>query len=205
MEALSKKFTTVQEYFSSLPANTRAKLQELRNTIKKTSPEAEEVISYNIPAFKLNGMLVWYAAFKEHIGFYPRASGIEAFKKELTKYKSARGSVQFPLDEPLPLALVTRIVRFRMKENLEEQEAKRSKKNKTQKGTDSGKLSPGIFEALSAPARRGLENAGIRDANKLAGYTEKEILQLHGIGKSSLPILRKALGKSGLSFRKVPA
>ena len=89
----------------------------MRATIKKAAPKAEEVISYSMPAFKLNGMLCWYAAFKNHIGFYPRVSGIETFKKDIEKYKWAKGSVQFPMDKPLPLALVTKIVKFRVKEN----------------------------------------------------------------------------------------
>jgi len=130
MQAIGKKFKTVEEYFTSLPKDVRSKLQELRNAVKKTAPQAEEVISYNIPAFRLNGMLVWYAAFKNHIGFYPRGSGVEEFKKELTAYKNAKGSVQFPLDQPLPLALITRIVKFRINENLQEEGVKKLKKKK---------------------------------------------------------------------------
>src|SRR5690242_19089338 len=108
MEATTKKYSSIAEYFSALPKEVKTKLQELRSAIQKAAPGAEEVISYNIPAFKLNGMLVWYAGFKSHIGFYPRGSGIETFKKELSKYKFAKGSVQFPLDKPLPLSLVTK-------------------------------------------------------------------------------------------------
>ena len=126
MEATSKKFTTIDEYLASLPAHTRALLKELRAVIKKAAPDAEETISYNMPAFKLHGMLIWYAAFKEHIGLYPRASGIAAFKKELSVYKNAKGSVQFPIDKPLPLSLVSRIVKYRVKENLKEQSARKS-------------------------------------------------------------------------------
>lgn len=111
------KFKTVEEYFSVQPEHTRALLEELRKTIKKTAPKAEEVISYNIPAFKQEGLLVYYAAFDKHIGFYPTPSGIKAFKKELSAYKGAKGSVQFPLDEPLPLSLISKIVKYRVKEN----------------------------------------------------------------------------------------
>ena len=125
MTTTSKKFTTTDEYLASQPPHARALLKELRATIKKAAPDAEEKISYNMPAFKLYGMLVWYAAFKEHIGLYPRASGIEAFKKELSVYKSAKGSVQFPIDKPLPLSLVSRIVKYRVKENLQEQSARK--------------------------------------------------------------------------------
>jgi len=115
----NKKFKTVDEYMSLLPPQTRALMQEMRGAIRKAAPSAEEVISYNIPAFRLQGMLVWYAAFEKHIGFYPRGSGIEAFQKELSGYKSAKGSVQFPIDEPLPLNLITKIVKYRLKENLQ--------------------------------------------------------------------------------------
>jgi len=116
---MRKKFKTIDEYFSVQTEDTSKLLKELRQTIRKAAPEAEEIISYNMPAFKLNGMLVWYAAFKKHIGFYPRVSGIEAFKKELSVYKNAKGSVQFPIDKPLPLNLVSKIVKYRVKENLQ--------------------------------------------------------------------------------------
>ncbi len=111
------RFKTVEEYFSTLAEPAKTLMEQMRATIKKAAPGAEEVISYNMPAFRLNGMLVWYAAFTSHIGLYPRASGIEAFKKELAGYKNAKGSVQFPMDRPLPVALITRIVKFRVKEN----------------------------------------------------------------------------------------
>lgn len=90
-------------------------MEELRQTIKKAAPEAEEAISYQIPTFKLNGNLVHFGGFKKHIGFYPAPRGIEAFKKELSQYKGAKGSVQFPLDEPMPLQLISKIVKFRVK------------------------------------------------------------------------------------------
>ena len=122
------KYKTVQEYLSAQPAPVKAMLQQMRSTIKEAAPEAEEVISYNMPAFKLNGMLVWYAAFKNHIGFYPRPSGLEAFKKEIAIYKSTKGAVQFPMDQPLPLPLVTKIVKYRVKENKEEAVTKAAKK-----------------------------------------------------------------------------
>ena len=113
------KFTTIEEYFASFPPATRKKLKELRATIKKVAPEAEEMISYNMPAFKLLGVLVYFAGYKNHIGFYPTGSGIKAFTKELSGYKTSKGTVQFPLEENLPLALITRMVKFRVKENKE--------------------------------------------------------------------------------------
>ena len=102
------------EYKTSYPEETQILLERIRAAVKKAAPQAEEVISYGMPAFKLNGMLVWFAAHTKHIGFYPGDSGIETFKKELSIFKNAKGSVQFPFDKPLPLDLVTRIVEFRV-------------------------------------------------------------------------------------------
>lgn len=121
---------TIDEYIASFPEDVQAKLQELRATIKVTVPEAEEAISYQMPTFKLKGNLVHFAAFKNHIGFYPAPIGIEAFAEELAPYKAGKGSVQFPLDQPLPLELVRKIVRFRVADNLERAEAKAKKKKK---------------------------------------------------------------------------
>jgi uncharacterized protein YdhG (YjbR/CyaY superfamily) len=119
MESASKlKFKTVEEYFSVQPRPVKALLQQLRKTIQKADSQAEELISYNMPAFRLKKMLVWYAAHKEHIGFYPQPSAIETFKKELSVYKGAKGSIQFPLDKPLPLGLIRRMVEYRVAENL---------------------------------------------------------------------------------------
>jgi uncharacterized protein YdhG (YjbR/CyaY superfamily) len=121
------KFKTVEEYINTFPAATKKILQQLRKTIKDAAPNAEEVISYNMPAYKQEGMLVFFAAYKEHIGFYPTPGGIEAFKKELSVYNSAKGSVQFPIDKPMPLALITKIVKYRVKENLENASLKKKK------------------------------------------------------------------------------
>ena len=105
-------------YLKRFPRGVQQRLQKMRLTVKRAAPQAKEKISYGIPAFTLNGMLVWFAAFKNHIGFYPRTSAIAAFKNELAAYKGAKGSVQFPFDKPLPLPLISRIVKFRVKENL---------------------------------------------------------------------------------------
>lgn len=113
----STRFATVEAYFSALPAPTKKLLRQLRETIRAAAPGAQEVISYNMPAIKLKGVLVWYAGYKQHIGFYPRPSTLQAFKKELSGYKGSKGAVQFPLDEPLPLDLITRMVKFRVKED----------------------------------------------------------------------------------------
>ncbi len=119
------KFKDVEEYISSQTGLKRTRLEKIRMTIKKAVPEAKEVISYQMPAFKFNGMLVWFAAHSNHIGFYPGASGIEAFKEELSIYKGAKGSVQFPLDKPLPLGLITKIAKFRATENLQKVKTKK--------------------------------------------------------------------------------
>jgi uncharacterized protein YdhG (YjbR/CyaY superfamily) len=116
---MNTKFQTVEEYISTFPPKTKKFLKDIRTTIKQAAPQAEEAISYNMPAFKLHGMLIWYAGYKEHIGLYPRTTVIQAFKKDLEGYKLSKGTIQFPLDQPLPLDLITRIVKYRIKENLE--------------------------------------------------------------------------------------
>ena len=106
------------EYIIAFPVETQKIMERLRETIKKAAPEAEEVISYGMPSFRQNGRLLYFAAFKNHIGFYPMATGIDAFKTKLSAYKWAKGSVQFPLQKPLPLDLITKIVKFRVNENM---------------------------------------------------------------------------------------
>ena len=120
MDGKDAQFKTIDEYIKASSKDVQGILQRLRLTIRKAAPEAVETISYQMPTFKLNGKgLVYFAAFKNHIGFYPIPSGIEAFKKELSRYKQGKGSVQFPIDKPIPYDLVRRIVRFRAKENRE--------------------------------------------------------------------------------------
>ncbi len=114
----NKSFKDIDTYIDSFPEDIQHKLQQMRTTIKEAAPQATEKISYQMPTFFLNGNLVHFAAFKNHIGFYPIPSGIEAFKQELSPYKSSKGGVQFPFDQELPLDLVTRIVKFRIEENL---------------------------------------------------------------------------------------
>jgi uncharacterized protein YdhG (YjbR/CyaY superfamily) len=114
----------IDSYIAGFPQDMQVILQELRAVIKQAAPQAEEAISYQIPTFRLKGNLVHFAAFKNHIGFYPTSSGIEKFKNELSAYKLARGTVRFPLDRPLPLGLISKIVKFRVKENLERALAK---------------------------------------------------------------------------------
>jgi uncharacterized protein YdhG (YjbR/CyaY superfamily) len=108
----------IDEYIQEFPPEIQKILQEIRATIRAAAPQATEAISYQMPTFKLHGNLVHFAGYKNHIGFYPVPSGIEAFKEELSQYKGAKGSVQFPLTKPMPLDLISRIVKFRVNENL---------------------------------------------------------------------------------------
>ncbi|MEJ7739844.1 MAG: DUF1801 domain-containing protein [Chitinophagaceae bacterium] len=116
---LTTKPAGIDEYIAGFPEDIQKMLKQIRATIRKAAPHAEETIKYAMPTFTLNGNLVHFAAYKNHIGFYPVPTGIEAFKKELSIYKGAKGSVQFPLDKPMPLNLIAKIVKFRVKENLE--------------------------------------------------------------------------------------
>jgi uncharacterized protein YdhG (YjbR/CyaY superfamily) len=110
---------TMDEYIAAFPKNVQDILEKMRRVIRESAPQAEEAISYGIPTFKLNGNLVHFAGYKNHIGFYPTSSAIAAFKEELSPYKQAKGTVQFPIDKPIPLDLVKRIIRYRVKENLD--------------------------------------------------------------------------------------
>jgi uncharacterized protein YdhG (YjbR/CyaY superfamily) len=108
---------SIDEYILAFPKEVQEKLESIRRTIREAAPEAEEVMSYGMPAFKQNRVLVYFAAFKKHIGFYPTTSGISAFKDELSRYKQSKGAVQFPLNEEVPLEIIWKIVRFRVKED----------------------------------------------------------------------------------------
>ena len=112
------RIDNMDEYIANFPQDVQDILQELRKTIRDSTPNAKEAISYQIPTFKLNGNLVHFAAFKKHIGFYPAPSGIEAFKEELSQYEVSKGTVKFPIDKPMPLDLIVKIVKYRVKENL---------------------------------------------------------------------------------------
>ena len=118
--------TTIDEYIAEFPPDVQKKLQQVRAIIRETAPEATETISYAIPTFDLNGHLIHFAGFKNHIGLYPTPSGIKEFEDELAPYKSGKGSLQFPLDRPLPLDLISRIVEFRVLENTTKAAKRRS-------------------------------------------------------------------------------
>jgi uncharacterized protein YdhG (YjbR/CyaY superfamily) len=126
----SKVPANTDEYIAAFPASTRLLLQKIRSIIKKAAPDAEELISYGMPAFRHHGMLVFFAGYQHHIGFYPGAGPTAYFKEELKAYKTSKGTVQFPLDKALPVGLITKIVKFRVKENEEKLKAKLKSKSK---------------------------------------------------------------------------
>jgi uncharacterized protein YdhG (YjbR/CyaY superfamily) len=128
MESKKVGFDSMDEYIAIFPKETQKILEKVRATIKDAAPDAEETISYQMPTFTLKGNLVHFAAFKNHIGFYPTPTGIEKFKKELSVYEGGKGSVKFPLDKPIPYDLISKIVKFRVKENLTKAETKGEKK-----------------------------------------------------------------------------
>ncbi|MEW5868851.1 MAG: DUF1801 domain-containing protein [Chloroflexota bacterium] len=135
MAANTTKTNTIDDYIAGFPQDIQDILQQIRATIREAAPEAEETISYQIPTFTLQGNLVHFAAFQKHIGFYPAPSGIERFKDELSAYESAKGSVKFPLGQPVPFDLIRKIVAFRVEENIERAKA-RGKKNKAAPGNE---------------------------------------------------------------------
>ena len=128
MDSNKAGFKSIDEYIATFPEAVQERLQAMRTTIKAAAPEAQEIISYNMPAFFLKGNLVYFSAAKNHVGFYPTPSAIKAFEDELSVYNGAKGSVQFPYNEPLPLDLIGRMVQFRVAENLKKAESKARKK-----------------------------------------------------------------------------
>ena len=118
MEIKKEQIRTIDEYISTFPESIQEILQQIRQSIKESAPQAQEAISYRIPTFKLNGNLVHFAAFKDHIGFFPTSSGVDAFQEELAGYGTSKGTIRFPLDKPIPFDLIRKIVKFRVKENL---------------------------------------------------------------------------------------
>jgi uncharacterized protein YdhG (YjbR/CyaY superfamily) len=186
-------FDTIDTYISLFPKPVQKLLESVRKTILKAAPDAEECISYQMPTFRLNGKnLVHFAAYEHHIGFYPTPDAISAFSGEISIYKNAKGSVQFPIDKPMPLDLIGRMTGFRVMQMEEKLKMKPAKTMATNS----------FMESLSAPAQRALANEGIKTLKQLSKYSEAELLKLHGFGKASLPVLRKALADAGLEFKK---
>lgn len=123
-DAPQKQFNTIDEYIATFPEDVRHSLEQLRQTIRAAAPDATEAISYQMPTFKLNGNLVHFAAFKNHFGFYPAPSGIDAFMQELAPYVVSKGAIRFPKDKPIPFDLVTKIVQYRVQEALAKRRTK---------------------------------------------------------------------------------
>ena len=121
-----KEYENIDQYITDFPLEVRTILEKMRDTIRKTAPEAEEAIRYGMPTFILHGNLVHFAAFRHHIGFYPTESGVAAFETELAPYVHGKGSIQFPIDQPVPYDLVRRIVEFRVRESMEKEKRIRS-------------------------------------------------------------------------------
>jgi uncharacterized protein YdhG (YjbR/CyaY superfamily) len=186
--------TVIDNYISGFTPEIQKKLHQFRSIVLKIAPKATESLGYGIPTFKLDGNLVHFAAYKNHIGFYPAPSAIKAFSAELKQYEQSKGAIRFPLDKPLPVGLISKIVKFRLKENKEKGRSKKAKK--TIKTSHEG-----IFSGLSRPAQGALANKGIKTAKQLSRFSEKEILALHGMGPASLPALRKILDANRLSFK----
>lgn len=216
MLAKTKTPATTDAYIAAAPKEFQSRLKEMRAIIAAAAPGAEEKISYGMPSFWLNGVLVYFAAWKDHMGLYPASAGIGAFSKELAKYDQTKGSVHFPHDKPLPKALIAKIVKYRIQENLKRAEAKAKprtcpKGHKYFKTSDcptcpiceKAKSLPDPFLAgIAAPARRALESIGVGTARQLAKHAEGEILALHGMGPKAFATLKASLKKAGLSFRK---
>lgn len=207
--------STIDEYIASFPKEIQELLFQMRKTIQKAAPESTESIKYGMPTFELKGNLVHFSANKSHIGFYPAPSGLQAYEKEISNYKNSKGAVQFPYDKPLPLELVSKITPFRVTENLEKALIKKNTRvckmgHKYTKSSDcptcplcekERKPKAEFLSLLGAPARRALESNTILTIELLSKYTEKELLQLHGMGPSSIPILKKVLLENGLEFK----
>ena len=174
-----KQFDNIDSYINAFPLELQKVLQDLRSLISSTVPAAQEAISYGMPTYKLNGNLVHFAMAKKHLGFYPGPSAIIAFKEALVNYHTSKGAIQLPLDQPLPETLIREIVRFRVAEQ-----------------TD-------LWIHLSAPAKRALKERKIDDLETLSRWTEDEISNLHGIGKSNIPLLKAALSAKNLTFKSI--
>jgi uncharacterized protein YdhG (YjbR/CyaY superfamily) len=179
----------IDQYIQTFPEETKEKLNTLRVLIQKEVPNAIETFKYGMPTFDLYGNLVHFSGYKNHIGFYPTPSGLQAFESEIKKYNNSKGAVQFPLNQPLPIELIRKIVKFRVKQN-------------TESFIEGNKKAAYFFiEGLSAPAQRALISKNIFTLEELSKFTKAQILAFHGIGKTTVPILEKALSDKNLTFK----
>ena len=172
-----KSASSVDEYIRGFPPTTQKLLNQFRRTIRHAAPEATEAIKYGIPTFVLNGNLVHFGGFEHHVSFFPTSGPTQAFKRELSRYEVSKGTIRFPLDQPLPLALIRRIVLFRI-----------------------AQTNP--FHELSHPAQRALVEAGITSLKQLSRRTERQVSRLHGMGPNGVKKLRGLLRAKGLRFKK---
>lgn len=223
-----KPIATVEEYISLSSADAKVHLRKLRRIIQKAVPGAQEAISYNIPAFRFHGRLVWFAAWAHHYSLYFRPIVIAAFQKELKSYKMSKSAINIPLDTQPPVGLITKMVKSAAKKNLQAAELKTKQHIKKSKGTLNlcsrghkfnrssdcpvcpmcwagyyrKRMQRDFPDDLATPALRALRDAKITKLSQLSKYTESEILKLHGLGPSALSKLRSALKAKGLAFYK---
>jgi uncharacterized protein YdhG (YjbR/CyaY superfamily) len=185
----------IDEYIAGFPPGVQENLHKIRRIIKKAAPDAEEAIKYRMPTFVSGGNLVHFAAFQNHIGFYPTPSGIEEFKDELASFESAKGSVQFPLDKPIPFGLIEKIVKFRVKETQEKMPAKK-RKNSCLPPVTRGRISRTLlFETQPAPRVASPAVAGSHGIQRVRAQ------EAGGVVASLLLVkLRKALPEGMASF-----
>ncbi len=195
-----KPMKTHAQYIDQFPLPVRTRLKELHALVRKLAPLAEEKISYGIAGFFWNGPLVYIAGFKNHVSFFPTSSGVAAFRNELKKYKTSRGTIQFPLDQPIPRGLVSKIVRFRMKELRDARTGRRLCDPDAVKSFDYSGLGS-EFQKLAKPAQRALVNVGILTVASLARKTEAEVRSLHGMGPSAVSLLKRILKAKGQKLR----
>jgi uncharacterized protein YdhG (YjbR/CyaY superfamily) len=178
--------TPVDEYISSFPRTVQQALGRMRRAVLKAVPDADQVIAYGIPTFKLAGRnIVHIAGWETHVGLYPSPSGIDAFAERTAIYQSGKGTLRFPLDEPLPVALITEITAFRVTEEL-------------------NRLRPSnrpIRNVPGKPAQQTLAAAGVTTLGQLAKLTERQVAELHGMGPKALSFLQDELQRNGLSFK----
>ena len=195
---------TIDDYIAGAPEDVQPILQQIRQTIREAAPGAEELLSYQMLAFRQNGMLVYIGAFKKHIGLYPPVVGDEQLVAEASIYAGPKGNLRFPLGQPIPLDLISRIVKFRVTENLARIDAKPKKKyaQKT-RSTANQQINQPADEwpkGVGKPAQRALVAAGYLQLADLTSVTEAELLQLHGMGPKTVTLLSKALLSMSLSF-----
>lgn len=172
-----RSFKSVDEYIRSFPKPAQKLLLQMRRTIRSAASEATEAIKYGIPTFVLNGNLVHFGGFEDHVSFFPTAAPMEVFRRELSGYETSKGTIHFPLDKPLPLALIRKIVLFRVAQS-------------------------DPFHELAAPARRALTLAGITSVKQLSRKTKRQISQLHGMGPGALKKVSGLLRANGLGFKQ---